>query len=92
MEPAVSIQNLTKIFRLPTLKRQRVIAVDQLSLEVKAGEIYGLIGPNGSGKSTTMKILLGLINPTRGTTAIFGKDSSSMFEVVMFSPMSPGLT
>ena len=91
MEPAVSIQNLTKIFRLPTLKRQQVLAVDQLSLEVQSGEIYGLIGPNGSGKSTTMKVLLGLINPTRGTTEIFGKNSSyvSSRADVGFLPENP---
>ncbi|MEM7385349.1 MAG: ABC transporter ATP-binding protein [Verrucomicrobiota bacterium] len=52
-----------------------VLAVNDLSLQVAPGEIYGLIGPNGSGKSTTMKILLGLISPTKGTTSIFGIDS-----------------
>ena len=75
MEPAVRIHQLTKVFRLPSLKRQRVVAVRDLSLEVAPGEIYGLIGPNGSGKSTTMKVLLGLISATRGTTALFGEDS-----------------
>ena len=75
MEPAVRIQQLTKVFKVPSLKRQRVTAVRDLSLEVAPGEIYGLIGPNGSGKSTTMKVLLGLIAPTTGTTAVFGQDS-----------------
>ncbi len=78
MEPAVSIRGLTKVFRVPSLKRQRVVAVRDLSLEVASGEIYGLIGPNGSGKSTTMKVLLGLSRPTRGSTAIFGRDSLSV--------------
>ena len=75
MEPAVDIQGLTKVFRLPSLRRQRVVAVSALTLQVAPGEIYGLIGPNGSGKSTTMKVLLGLISPTEGKTAIFGKNS-----------------
>jgi ABC-2 type transport system ATP-binding protein len=49
--------------------------VDGVSISIRAGEVYGLIGPNGSGKSTTMKALLGLVAPTSGTCAIFGKDS-----------------
>lgn len=74
--PAISIRNLTKVFRTPTVRKQFVLAVEDLSLEVAAGQIYGLIGPNGSGKSTTMKALLGLLKPTSGTAAIFGRDSS----------------
>ncbi len=50
-------------------------AVDGVSIRIMPGEVYGLIGPNGSGKSTTMKALLGLVAPTAGTCAIFGKDS-----------------
>ena len=73
---AISIKNLTKVFRTPTVRKQFVTAVQDLSLEVAAGQIYGLIGPNGSGKSTTMKVLLGLLKPTAGTAAIFGRDSS----------------
>jgi len=74
--PAISIKNLTKVFRTPTVRKQFVTAVQDLSLEVAPGQIYGLIGPNGSGKSTTMKVLLGLLKPTAGTAAIFGRDSS----------------
>jgi ABC-2 type transport system ATP-binding protein len=50
-------------------------AVDDVSIRIMPGEVYGLIGPNGSGKSTTMKALLGLVAPTAGQCAIFGKDS-----------------
>jgi len=50
-------------------------AVDGVSIRIRPGEVYGLIGPNGSGKSTTMKALLGLLAPTSGSCAIFGKDS-----------------
>jgi ABC-2 type transport system ATP-binding protein len=74
--PAVSIRNLTKVFRTQTVRRHFVTAVSNLSLEVLPGEVYGLIGPNGSGKSTTMKVLLGLLKPTAGAAAIFGRDSS----------------
>ena len=54
-----------KVFPIP-FKRERVVAVRDLSLEVAPGQVYGLLGPNGSGKSTTMKIVLGLISPTAG--------------------------
>ena len=89
--PAVEITRLSKVFRLHTLKRQRVVAVNDVSLTVAPGEIYGLIGPNGSGKSTTMKVLLGLISPTKGNTAIFGHDSSRVASrsQVGFLPENP---
>ena len=73
--PAVQINNLTKIFPVP-FRKEKVVAVDALSLRVEAGEVYGLIGPNGSGKSTTMKVLLGLISATSGSSAVFGLSSS----------------
>jgi len=73
----VQIDHLTKIFPVP-LRRERVVAVQDLSLRVDHGEVYGLLGPNGSGKSTTLKILLGLVTATRGTTRVFGEDSSSV--------------
>ena len=57
------------------MRWQKVVAVKDLSLEVREGEVYGLLGPNGSGKSTTLKVLLGLVTPTRGESKIFGKDS-----------------
>ncbi len=72
--PAVEIENLVKDFRT-SFKRQLLRAVDDVSLRIMPGEVYGLIGPNGSGKSTTMKALLGLVVPTSGRCAIFGRDS-----------------
>jgi ABC-2 type transport system ATP-binding protein len=72
--PAVEITNLVKDFKT-SFRRQKLRAVDGVSLRIMPGEVYGLIGPNGSGKSTTMKALLGLVAPTAGSCAIFGKDS-----------------
>jgi ABC-2 type transport system ATP-binding protein len=71
---AVSITGLTKLYPVP-MRRQKVVAVKDLNLQVEEGQVYGLLGPNGSGKSTTLKILLGLVTPTRGESQIFGQDS-----------------
>jgi ABC-2 type transport system ATP-binding protein len=73
----VEIERLTKVFPVP-LRRERVVAVHDLSLRVEKGEVYGLLGPNGSGKSTTLKILLGLVTATSGETRVFGEDSNSV--------------
>jgi ABC-2 type transport system ATP-binding protein len=88
--PAISIRNLTKIYPVP-FRREKVTAVKALSLEVEAGQVYGLLGPNGSGKSTTMKIVLGLVPPTTGATEIFGRDSRQVDsrEDVGFLPENP---
>ena len=90
--PAISIQNLTKEFTNPSVfRRGKVVAVKNLSLNVEAGHVYGLLGPNGSGKSTTMKIVLGLVMPTEGHTFIFEKSSRDVEsrEAVGFLPENP---
>lgn len=74
IQPAVEIRNLVKDFKT-SFRRKPLRAVDGVSLRIMPGEVYGLIGPNGSGKSTTMKALLGLVAPTSGNCAIFGRDS-----------------
>ncbi len=74
LPPAVEIRDLVKDFKT-SFRRQLLRAVDGVSIRIMPGEVYGLIGPNGSGKSTTMKALLGLVVPTSGQCAIFGKDS-----------------
>jgi ABC-2 type transport system ATP-binding protein len=71
MPPAIEISHLTKDFPLQ-LGNVKLRAVDDLSLEIEPGCIYGLLGPNGSGKSTTIKILLGLLEPTLGECHVFG--------------------
>ncbi|MCB1208157.1 MAG: ABC transporter ATP-binding protein [Verrucomicrobiales bacterium] len=87
---AVNVSNLTKIFR-GHIGRAPFVAVKDLSLTVKEGEVYGLIGPNGSGKSTTMKVVLGLLAPTQGATSIFGCDSREVEsrQAVGFLPENP---
>jgi len=88
--PAISIRNLTKVYPIP-FRRERVVAVRDLSLDVEPGQVYGLLGPNGSGKSTTMKIILGLVPATSGSTEIFGRDSTLVEsrEEVGFLPENP---
>jgi ABC-2 type transport system ATP-binding protein len=63
--PAIRVDGLTKRFG-------RVVAVDDLSMTVAPGEVFGFLGPNGAGKSTTIRLLLGLIRPTAGSAQIFG--------------------
>jgi len=65
------VRGLTKIFK-DFWGRPKAKAVDNISFEVHQGEIFGLLGPNGSGKSTTVKILLGLLYPTRGLVEVYG--------------------
>ncbi|MCC6141787.1 MAG: ABC transporter ATP-binding protein [Nitrospira sp.] len=67
----VQIKAICKVFRVGFLGR-RVTAVDQLSLDVRRGEVFGFLGPNGAGKTTTIKMLMGLIYPTSGQATIFG--------------------
>ena len=87
---AVAVTGLTKVFAVP-FRRQSIVAVRDLDLRVEPGEVYGLLGPNGSGKSTTLKIVLGLVSPTRGQTEIFGRDSRLVesHEAVGFLPENP---
>src|SRR5438128_10558943 len=89
-DAAVAVSGLTKIFPVP-FHRQSIVAVRDLDLRVEAGEVYGLLGPNGSGKSTTLKVILGLVSPTRGRTEIFGRNSSLVQsrETVGFLPENP---
>jgi ABC-2 type transport system ATP-binding protein len=70
-DAVVRVAGLTKLFK-DFWGRPKARAVDNVSFEVRRGEVFGLLGPNGSGKSTTVKMLLGLLNPTRGTIEVFG--------------------
>ncbi len=69
-EPVIEIRNLTRKF-------DQVVAVDDLSFEVREGEVLGFLGPNGAGKSTTMKIITGFLSPSAGSVTIDGFDIGS---------------
>ena len=71
-EVVVSVRGLTKVFK-DFWGRSKARAVDNVDFEVRRGEVFGLLGPNGSGKSTTVKLLLGLLYPTKGHIEVFGK-------------------
>lgn len=73
---AVHAEHLTKVYR-DFWGRDKVRALDDLNLTIHRGEVFGLLGPNGSGKSTTIKLLLGLIFPTRGRASILGEPAGS---------------
>jgi ABC-2 type transport system ATP-binding protein len=68
----VQCLGLSKVFK-DFWYRSRVRAVDRIDLTIRRGEVFGLLGPNGSGKSTTIKMILGLLRPTAGRIAVFGR-------------------
>jgi len=75
MDYAIETVALTKIFS-DWWGRAKVYAVDDLNLQVRPNEVFGLLGPNGSGKTTTIKMLLGLLHPTKGHAVILGGDGT----------------
>ena len=76
-EVVIETRNLSKVYR-DFWGRQKVLALKSLDLEIRRGEIFGLLGPNGSGKTTSIKLLLGLLFPTSGQALVFGKDASDV--------------
>jgi ABC-2 type transport system ATP-binding protein len=70
-EPVVSVRGLTKVFK-DFWGRPKARAVDNVDFDVRRGEVFGLLGPNGSGKSTTVKLILGLLYPSKGHIEVFG--------------------
>ncbi|MBM3242426.1 ABC transporter ATP-binding protein [Candidatus Poribacteria bacterium] len=84
MSAAVKTVELTKVFksvcfaprrfRLAGIRQRQTVALDSLSLEVEAGEIFGYLGPNGAGKTTTFKLLVGLLHPTSGEAWLLGNN------------------
>lgn len=76
-ENVIEIRNLSKVYR-DFWGRKKVQAVKSLSLDVKRGEVFGLLGPNGSGKTTTIKMLLGLLFPTSGEIRILGRNAADV--------------
>ncbi|MCA8997282.1 MAG: ABC transporter ATP-binding protein [Planctomycetaceae bacterium] len=76
-ESVIEVRNLSKVYR-DFWGRPKVRALNSLSLDVKKGEIFGLLGPNGSGKTTTLKLLLGLLFPTEGQVRILGRPAEDV--------------
>src|SRR5438874_7207975 len=76
-ETVIETRALSKTYR-DFWGRPKVRALKALDLEVKRGEVFGLLGPNGSGKTTTIKLLLGLLFPTEGQALIFSKDATDV--------------
>ncbi|MCS7249501.1 MAG: ABC transporter ATP-binding protein [candidate division WOR-3 bacterium] len=87
----IHCENLTKIYRSGFWKLKKVVAVNNLSLMINEGEIYGLLGPNGAGKTTTLKMLVGLARPTSGKVWIMKKEpkDSEVRKEIGFLPEQP---
>jgi len=73
----VETRNLTKVYR-DFWGRKKKVALNALDLQIRKGEIFGLLGPNGSGKTTTIKLLLGLLFPTNGEATVFGMPAADV--------------
>ena len=73
----VETRSLTKEYR-DFWGRRKKVALNALDLQIKKGEIFGLLGPNGSGKTTTIKLLLGLLFPTKGEATVFGMPAADV--------------
>lgn len=91
MNTVVEIQNLTKDYEVGFFKKKKVRALDDLSLTVERGEIFGFLGANGAGKTTTIKLLMRLMFPTSGAARILGEDISSvkMHSRIGYCPENP---
>jgi ABC-2 type transport system ATP-binding protein len=74
MEPIVETRNLRVEFRAQNSGQAKKVAVNDLNLSIRAGEVFGFLGPNGAGKTTTMNVLLGFVNATSGSAFLFGVD------------------
>ncbi len=87
----IEIRNLTKDFRVGFWRNRPVRALDDLSLEVHKGDVFGFLGPNGAGKTTTLKLLMGLLRATSGSAHILGEpvDAVSMRGRIGFLPENP---
>ncbi|HQZ96895.1 MAG TPA: ABC transporter ATP-binding protein [Pyrinomonadaceae bacterium] len=91
MEYAVEIKNLSKDYETGFLRKKRVRALDDLTLNVKPGQIFGFLGGNGAGKTTTIKTLMRLQFPTEGSAKILGHDISNvqMHRRIGYCPENP---
>lgn len=87
----IQIDRLTKDYETGFLKKKKVRALDDLTLEVKGGQIFGFLGGNGAGKTTTIKILMSLLFPSSGSAKILGRDISdvAMHRSIGYCPENP---
>lgn len=87
----LEIKNLTKDYEVGFWRKRKVRALDDLSLSVQSGEIFGFLGANGAGKTTTLKLLMRLIFPTAGTASILGSDIQDirMHKNIGYLPENP---
>jgi ABC-2 type transport system ATP-binding protein len=85
---AINIKNLTKDFKSPRSKTGVLRALDNVSFDVKSGSIYGLLGQNGAGKTTLIKILLGIVFPTKGNYSLLNENEENrkVMEKIGFLP------
>jgi ABC-2 type transport system ATP-binding protein len=91
METVIEINGLSKDYETGFWKKKKIRALDELTLNVEAGQIFGFLGGNGAGKTTTIKILMGLLFPTSGTAKILGQDISdvAMHNAIGYCPENP---
>jgi ABC-2 type transport system ATP-binding protein len=89
--PAIEIDGLSKEYPFGFLNLKKKRSLENLTLQVETGEVFGFLGPNGAGKSTTIKLLMRLIFPTSGTARILGKsiDDVRMHERIGYLPEQP---
>ena len=91
----IKTQDISKVFMIGKKQETELFAVDNLTLEVSKGEVFGFLGPNGAGKTTTVRILTGLIKPTRGSAQVagftLGKEDTQIRRNVGILTESPGM-
>ena len=91
----LQIKGLTKIFKIGKKQQTELVAVDDLTLEVERGEVFGFLGPNGAGKTTTVRMLTGLIRPSSGSARVagfeVGKNDSEIRGKVGLLTEAPGM-
>jgi ABC-2 type transport system ATP-binding protein len=89
--PAIEIDGLSKEYPFGFLNLKKKRSLENLTMQVETGEVFGFLGPNGAGKSTTIKLLMRLIFPTSGTARILGKsiDDVRMHERIGYLPEQP---
>src|SRR5579863_4454940 len=90
-QAAIEIENLSKEYPFGFLHLKKKKSLEDLSMRVEDGEVFGFLGPNGAGKSTTIKLLMRLIFPTSGSARILGRsiDDVRMHENIGYLPEQP---